>query len=285
MLKKARSRKKYVSDLTDEQWAIVEPLIPPAKQSPRGGRPRQVEMREVLNTLFYLNRSGCQWEMLPHDLLPKSTVYDYFAQWRDDGTWTTLVKALRERTRVEAGHEPTPSAACIDSQSVKTTESGGPERGYDGGKNIKGRKRHLLVDTLGLLLAVLITSAGLDDGVAAPLLLGHVTPGDVPRLETIFADQKYHNHALEAWMATHRAGWRIAVKTRPEGTKGFTPLEKRWVIERTNAWHGRYRRNSKDYERKVASSAAMIQLSDIHLMLNRLAPCGHPAFHYRKKAA
>jgi len=242
-------------------------------------------MREVLNTLFYLNRSGCQWDMLPHDLLPKSPVYDYFAQWRDDGTWAKLVKALRERTRVEAGREPTPSAACIDSQSVKTTEMGGPERGYDGGKKINGRKRHLLVDTLGLLLVVLITSAGLDDGVAAPILLGHVTPQDFPRLSTIFADQKYHNHALDAWMAEHRAGWRIEVKARPAGTPGFTPLAKRWVIERTNAWHGRYRRNSKDDERSTESSTAMIQISNIHLMLNRLAPCGHPAFHYRKAAA
>jgi putative transposase len=285
MAHKGHQRKKYRSDLTDEQWAILKPMIPPAKQNRQGGRPRKVDMREVLNTLFYLNRSGCQWDMLPHDLLPKSTVYDYFAQWRDDGTWAKLVQALRERTRVEAGREPTPSAVCIDSQSVKTTEMGGPERGYDGGKKINGRKRHLLVDTLGLLLVVLITSAGLDDGAAAPILLGHVTPQDFPRLVTIFADQKYHNHALDAWMAEHRAGWHIDVKRRPAGTKGFTPLEKRWVIERTNAWHGRYRRNSKDYERSIESSTAMIQISHIHLMLNRLAPCGRPEFHYRKEAA
>jgi len=285
MVHKGHQRKKYPSDLTDEQWAILGPMIPPAKQNTQGGRPRKVDMREVLNTLFYLNRSGCQWDMLPHDLLPKSTVYDYFAQWREDGTWAKLVQALRERTRVEAGREPTPSAACIDSQSVKTTEMGGPERGYDGGKKINGRKRHLLVDTLGLLLVVLITSAGLDDGVAAPILLGHVTPQAFPRLVTIFADQKYHNHTLDAWMAEHRAGWHIDVQMRPAGTKGFTPLEKRWVIERTNAWHGRYRRNSKDYERRTESSTAMIQISHIHLMLNRLAPCGRPEFHYRKAAA
>jgi len=285
MVHKGHQRKKYPSDLTDEQWAILGPMIPPAKQNTQGGRPRKVDMREVLNTLFSLNRSGCQWDMLPHDLLPKSTVYDYFAQWREDGTWAKLVQALRERTRVEAGREPTPSAACIDSPSVKTTEMGGPERGYDGGKKINGRKRHLLVDTLGLLLVVLMTSAGLDDGVAAPILLGHVTPQAFPRLVTIFADQKYHNHTLDAWMAEHRAGWHIDVQMRPAGTKGFTPLEKRWVIERTNAWHGRYRRNSKDYERRTESSTAMIQISHIHLMLNRLAPCGRPEFHYRKAAA
>lgn len=279
------SRKTYPSDLTDEQWAIVAPLIPPAKSGPRGGHPRQVDMREVLNTLFYLHRSGCQWDMLPHDLLPKSTVYDYFAQWRDDGTWAKMVQALRERTRVAAGREPTPSAACIESQSVKPTEMGGAERGDDGGKKINGRKRHLLVDTLGLLIIVLITSAGLDDGAAAPIVLGLVTPQEFPRLLTIFADQKYHNHGLDAWMTSHRPDWHIEVKARPVGTRGFTPLEKRWVIERTNAWHGRYRRNSKDYERSPESSAAMIQISHMHLLLNRASPCGRPTFHYRQEAA
>ena len=284
MAKPAPTRKRYRSDLTDEQGVILESMLP-LPRTEHGGTPRRVDMRAVLDTLLYQNRTGCQWEMLPHDLLPKSTVYDYFAQWRDDGTWAKILSQLRTRVRVQEGREPTPSAACIDSQSVKTTEVGGPERGYDGGKKINGRKRHILVDTIGLLLVVLITSAALDDGVVAIKLLAQLSVDDYPRLTVIFADSKDHNHDLAAWLKEYRPGWRIEVKKRPEGSPGFTPLPTRWVVERTNAWNGRSRRNSKDYERKPESSAARIQLSNIQLMLQRLSPSPQPEFHYRKEAA
>jgi len=273
-------RKPYPSDLSDAQWAIIEPLIPTSVV----GRPRTHDLREVLNAIFYLNRSGCQWDMLPHDLPPKSTVYGYFAQWRDDGTWQEILDALRRAVRQAKGREPSPSIACIDSQTVKGSEVGG-QRGYDGGKKIRGVKRHIVVDTLGLLLVVAVSAASADDGTYAPEVLRRLTAEQAVRLKEVRADGKYRNHRLDAYLEESKSGYRIVLVERPDGSTGWVRLPKRWVVERSFAWLGRYRRNSRDYEWHTYSSEAMLKISSIHRMLRLLKTDESrkgPPFKYRE---
>ncbi len=226
-------------------------------------------MREVVNAIHYVNRSGCQWDMLPHDLPAKSTVYDYFAQWRDDGTWQAIMDALRRAVRQKEGREPSPSIACLDSQTVKGSEVGGA-RGYDGGKKIRGVKRHIVVDTLGLLLVVAVSAASADDGTYAPEVLRRLSAEHTARLKEVRADGKYRNHRLEAYLEDARAGYRIVLVERPDGSTGWVRLPKRRVVERSFAWLGRYRRNSRDDEWHEYSSEAMLKISSIHRMLRLL---------------
>jgi putative transposase len=257
---------RYDTDLTDEQFALLEPLLPKPKPT---GRPR-ADLREVLNAILYLVRSGCQWRLLPHDFPPWSTVHTWYRRWRNDGTWERLNEALRRQVRSAAGRDPSPRSSAADSQSVKTTPQGG-EHGFDNGKKVRGRKRHLWVDSLGLLLAVLVTAADVHDSRAACDLFHRRLWQGLPRLEVVYTDSQYTAGYLDEEVFD-RAPFRRVVVSRPEGSEGFVKLPQRWVVERTIAWLSRSRRLSKDYEREPASSEAMIQVSMAHLMLRRLRP-------------
>ena len=275
------ARKPYPSDLTNTQWRLLEPLIPAVKP---GGRPRKYDMREVVNAILYVNREGCTWRALPHDLPHWKTAYNFFRAFETDGTWDRLVTALRVAVRTRLGREPTPSGACIDSQSAKTA-SGGAEVGVDGGKMVRGRKRHIVTDTVGLLLVVLVTAANCDDGATAPRVLGALPAAEFPRLSVVWADKKYRNDTLDAWLAG-QTRLRVEVTGKPDGAKGFVPLKKRWVVEQTFGCLIKSRRLVRDYERLSETSAAMVKLSCIHRMARRARPPrGQRKFRYQQKPA
>ena len=256
---------RYASDLSAEEWSIITPLLPPPR---RLGRPRRTELREVLNAILYVLATGCQWRALPKDFPPRSTVQGYFYSWRDDGLWHELMDSLVVQARQTRGRDAIASAGIIDSQSAPTTESGGP-RGLDAGKRVKGRKRHIVTDTEGLLLAVLVHPANIQDvHGAVPLLrsLRQRMPG--PR--HIFADRVYRGQQLINALADS-GPWRIEIVERPHGVKGFQLLPRRWVVERTFAWLGRCRRLAKDFEASINSAIAWILIAHIRLLTRRLA--------------
>ena len=263
------NRQRYPTDLTDAQWAVLEPLIPPAKP---GGRPRAMDMREIVNAILYVTRTGIPWEYLPHDFPKWQTVYAYHRLWLDDGVWEALTDALRRLVRVKERREPEPSAGIIDSQSVKMTALPG-WRGYDAGKKVNGRKRSIVVDTLGLLVRVVVHAADRSDawGARQVLPLAHAAAA---RLKKLWGDQ--HSGGTLAEWAKDTYGWALEIIRRPTDAEGFEVLPRRWVVERTFGWFGWYRRLSKDDEVLTGVAEAFIYAAMIHLMLRRLAP-SHPS--------
>jgi transposase len=260
---------RYASDVTDGEWALIEAELPPAKKL---GRPRTTELRAVVNALFYMLTTGCQWRQLPKEFPPFSTVQRFFYRWRDDGLWRRINHELLMRVRATSGREASPSAGVIDSQSVKTTEAGGP-RGYDAGKKINGRKRHLLTDTLGLPVAAVVHPADIQDRDGAPLVLA-AARFLYPWLRHVFADGGYGGAKLAT--ALDKIGnWTIEIVKRCDTAAGFVVLPRRWVVERTLAWLNRNRRLAKDFEASLESALAWLFLASVKLLVRRLGKLTH----------